>query len=147
MSSTSDNSFAAAENAAHLVSIDSDDSFSQIVAQSTQPEAQTPPRKLRRPGGCQGRGSCRVLGSLNCQDLYQDLTDHEHETVDGEPLFHSDDEVDHEDYEGYMGNYGRAPLREKIALSGGLESAAASRTRRGTTLAPGTRSPSGSTPP
>ena len=74
MSSTSDNSFAAAENAAHLVSIDSDDSFSQIVTQSTQPEAQTPPRKLRRPGGCQGRGSCRVLGSLNCQDLYQDLT-------------------------------------------------------------------------
>ena len=41
MSSTSDNSFAAAENAAnaaHLVSIDSDDSFSQIVTQSTQPE-------------------------------------------------------------------------------------------------------------
>ena len=75
MSATSDNSFAAAEKAAHLhsraahlVSIDSDDSFSQIVTQSTQPE------------------------------------------------------VDHEDYEGYMGNYWPSSSHaEKIAL--GLESA------------------------
>ena len=32
--------------------------------------------------------------------------DHENETVDGEALFHSDDEVDREDYEGYTGNVG-----------------------------------------
>jgi hypothetical protein len=32
--------------------------------------------------------------------------DTDKETLDGEPLFHSDDEVDHEDYEGYTGNCG-----------------------------------------
>ena len=73
MSSTSDNSFAAAEKAAHLVSIDSDDSFSQIVTQSTQPE------------------------------------------------------VDHEDYEGYMGNYGPTVDR---ALGGSAPSDCRSSTRR-----------------
>ena len=44
MSSSSNNSFAAAEKAAHLVSIDSDDPYSQIITQSTQPETQTPPQ-------------------------------------------------------------------------------------------------------
>ena len=45
MSSSSDSSFAAAEKAAHLVSIDSDDPYSQIITQSTQQsEAQTPPQ-------------------------------------------------------------------------------------------------------
>ena len=80
MSATSDNSFAAAEKAAHLhsraahlVSIDSDDSFSQIVTQSTQPE------------------------------------------------------VDHEDYEGYMGNYGPTVDR---ALGGSAPSDCRSSTRR-----------------
>ena len=46
MTSSSDSSFAAAEKAAHLVSIDSDDPYSQIItqSQSTQSEAQTPPQ-------------------------------------------------------------------------------------------------------
>ena len=65
--------------------------------------------------------------------------DHEKETVDGENLFHSDDdEIDKEEYEGYTGNagpevqywYHKACLviwprafAVKIALSAGLESA------------------------